>query len=61
MSFDVLFALTVYRDGQVRFAGRPRGPLTEAVPAVLREIALAIEDGALILSEEDPADGFDPE
>lgn len=50
----MLFSLTVYRDGRVRHTGRaPRGRYAAAMPAVLRDIAAAIEAGALVLSAED--------
>ncbi len=52
--FEVLFSITVYRDGQIRVSGRPaRGTYAEALPAVLRTIAEAIEAGAVLLTEEE--------
>lgn len=50
--FEVLFSLTVYRDGNVTLGGTPRGPVRVALPEVLRTIALAVEDGALVFDEE---------
>jgi hypothetical protein len=52
-AFDVLFSLTIYRNGQVRLttANGRRDPAL--ITATLRDIALAVEAGALILSEYD--------
>lgn len=51
--FAVLFSLTIYRDGRVRLttANGRRDPAL--IAATLRDIALAVEAGALILSEYD--------
>lgn len=52
--FEVLFSITIYRDGQIGVAGRPvRGTLQQKLPAVLRMIADSIEDGATLLSEDE--------
>jgi hypothetical protein len=48
---EVLFALTVYRDGQIRVEGKA---WLGSMPEVLRTIAEAIESGATVLSEEAP-------
>lgn len=51
--FDVLFSLTIYRDGQVRLttANGRRDPAL--ISATLRDIARALEAGDLLLSEYD--------
>jgi len=47
-AFELLFSVTLYRTGEIRFDGRGR---TEAIPDILRIVALAIESGATILTE----------
>lgn len=47
--FEVLFCITLYRDGRLRIDGKPR---TERLPEILRMIALSIESGATVLEEE---------
>lgn len=51
--FALLISLTVYRNGQVRLetANGRRDP--RLIAATLRDIASALEDGALVLSEYD--------
>lgn len=51
--FAVLFSLTIYRNGQVRLTTGNGKRATPVVAATLREIANALEDGALVLSEVD--------
>lgn len=51
--FDVLFSLTIYRDGRVRLTTHNRRRDPALITATLRDIALAVESGALILSEYD--------
>ena len=52
--FEVLFTVTLYRDGQIRIGGHGR---TNALPDILRMIAEAIEGGELVLHEEDESIG----
>lgn len=51
--FAVLFSLTIYRSGQVRLTTHNGRRDPALIAATLREIALAVESGALILSEYD--------
>lgn len=51
--FDVLFSLTVYRDGKVRITSANGNRATHHIAATLRDIALAVEAGVLVLSEYD--------
>lgn len=44
--FQVLFSLTLHRDGTIEISGRPR---EGAIPDILRMIAAALESGALTL------------
>lgn len=53
--FEVLFSITVYRDGQIRIGGHGR---EQALPGILRIIAEAIEAGAVALREEDLPSGL---
>lgn len=48
MSHDYLFSITLYRDGSLRIDGHGR---REALPDILRMIALSLENGATTLSE----------
>lgn len=48
-SFEYLFSLTLYRDGQLRISGRPD---PAQLPSILRMIADSIEAGATIMEEE---------
>ena len=56
--FDVLFSLTVYRDGRVRVTTANGQRATPYLAATLRDIALAIEAGVLVLSEYDEDDDW---
>jgi ABC-type iron transport system FetAB ATPase subunit len=51
--FDVLFSLTVYRNGQVRVTTHNKRRDPALIIATLRDIALAMEVGAVPLSEYD--------
>ncbi len=51
MSHEYLFAITVYRNGRIAIDGKGRH---EALPEILRMIALSLEDGRTPLSEYDP-------
>lgn len=47
--FEVLFSITLYRDGRIRISGKPR---RDRLPEILRMVAEAIETGATVLDEE---------
>lgn len=51
--FEVLFTVTVYRDGRIRVGGHGRH---EAMPKILRLIADSIEAGATVLHEDEGDD-----
>lgn len=48
MSHDYLFSITLYLDGSLRIDGHGR---RQALPEILRMIALALENGATTLTE----------
>jgi hypothetical protein len=48
VSHDYLFSITLYRDGSLRIDGHGR---RQALPEILRMIALALENGATTLAE----------
>jgi hypothetical protein len=48
VSHDYLFSITLYRDGSLRIDGHGR---RQALPEILRMIALALENGATTLTE----------
>lgn len=51
--FEVLFSVTLYRDGSIAVGGKPKsGTLQSTLPEILRMIALSIEDGSTVLNEE---------
>jgi hypothetical protein len=51
--FEVLFTLTLYRDGQIRIDGHGR---KDRMPEILRMIADSLEAGATVLSEDDDSE-----
>jgi hypothetical protein len=51
--FEVLFSVTLYRDGQIRVDGHGR---RDRMPEILRMIADSLEAGATVLSEEDESE-----
>lgn len=49
MDHDYLFSITLYRDATIRIGGHGR---REALPDILRMIALSFENGATVLDDE---------
>lgn len=52
-AFEVLFSVTVYRDGQIRISGHGKHAM---MPSILRRIADSIEAGATVLHEDETGD-----